>query len=207
MAGPRGVGQRGPRSGRVRILVIEDDAEAARYLKKGLEEHGFVVDHADDGGKGLSLAVSGPYDVIVVDRMLPGLDGLAIVAALRKSGNATPALILSARGGVDDRVEGLRAGGDDYRPKPFALSALRARRRSPPAAVRLLGAARAHRGPDASRPPDLRRDHAARRRPRDGPTRATGPAQRTADRAQAARVQDPRGADAKRGPRRHPDDA
>src|SRR5262245_36119796 len=140
MAGPRGVGQRGPRSGRVRILVIEDDAEAARYLKKGLEEHGFVVDHADDGGKGLSLAVSGPYDVIVVDRMLPGLDGLAIVAALRKSGNATPALILSARGGIDDRVEGLRAGGDDYLPKPFAFSELLARiealmRRARPNAV------------------------------------------------------------------------
>lgn len=111
----------------MRILVIEDDAEAARYLKKGLEEKGFVVDHAEDGPKGLSLAVSGPYDLLIVDRMLPGLDGLGIVAALRRSGHHTPALILSARGSVDDRVEGLRAGGDDYLPKPFAFSELLAR--------------------------------------------------------------------------------
>ena len=124
----------------MRILVIEDDAEAARYLKKGLEEHGFVVDHAPDGPAGLALAVSGPYDALVVDRMLPGIDGLGIVAALRKSGNATPALILSARGSVDDRVEGLRAGSDDYLPKPFAFSELLARlealvRRARPVAV------------------------------------------------------------------------
>lgn len=124
----------------MRILVIEDDAEAARYLKKGLEEHGFVVDHAPDGPAGLALAVSGPYDALVVDRMLPGIDGLGIVTALRKSGNATPALILSARGSVDDRVEGLRAGSDDYLPKPFAFSELLARlealvRRARPVAV------------------------------------------------------------------------
>lgn len=124
----------------MRILVIEDDAEAARYLKKGLEEHGFVVDHAADGPAGLGLAVSGPYDALIVDRMLPGIDGLGIVAALRKSGNTAPVLILSARGSVDDRVEGLRAGGDDYLPKPFSFSELLARiealvRRARPAAV------------------------------------------------------------------------
>ena len=122
----------------MRILVIEDDAEAAQYLAKGLRESGHVVDHAEDGPRGLSLAVSGPYDALVVDRMLPGLDGLAVIEALRKSGSRTPVLILSARSRVDDRVDGLRAGGDDYLTKPFAFSELLARlealvRRSQPA--------------------------------------------------------------------------
>ena len=122
----------------MRILVIEDDAEAAQYLAKGLRESGHVVDHAEDGPRGLSLAVSGPYDALIVDRMLPGLDGLAVIEALRKSGSRTPVLILSARSRVDDRVDGLRAGGDDYLTKPFAFSELLARlealvRRSQPA--------------------------------------------------------------------------
>ena len=122
----------------MRILVIEDDAEAAQYLAKGLRESGHVVDHAEDGPRGLSLAVSGPYDALIVDRMLPGLDGLAVIEALRKSGSRTPVLILSARSRVDDRVDGLRAGGDDYLAKPFAFSELLARlealvRRSQPA--------------------------------------------------------------------------
>ncbi len=124
----------------MRVLVIEDDLEAARYLAKGLREGGHVVDHAEDGPRGLGLALSGPYDVLIVDRMLPGMDGLTIVEALRKGGSRTPVLILSARGGVEDRVDGLRAGGDDYLTKPFSFAELLARiealvRRSQPAAV------------------------------------------------------------------------
>jgi two-component system OmpR family response regulator len=124
----------------MRILLIEDDREAARYLTKGLAESGHVVDHAEDGRRGLVLASSESYDVLIVDRMLPGLDGLAIVEALRKSGSTAPALILSAKGSVEDRVAGLRAGGDDYLTKPFAFAELLARldalvRRSHPKAV------------------------------------------------------------------------
>jgi two-component system OmpR family response regulator len=124
----------------MRVLLIEDDREAARYLTKGLAESGHVVDHAEDGPRGLVLASSESYDVLVVDRMLPGLDGLAIVEALRKSGGTVPALILSAKGSVEDRVAGLRAGGDDYLTKPFAFAELLARldalvRRSQPRAV------------------------------------------------------------------------
>ncbi len=109
------------------ILVIEDDAEAARYVVKGLSESGHVVDHAADGPTGLALARDRRYDVLVVDRMLPGLDGLAIIETLRRDGNTTPALILSAMDQVPDRVAGLRAGGDDYLTKPFAFSELLAR--------------------------------------------------------------------------------
>jgi len=111
----------------MRVLLIEDDREAARYLTKGLAESGHVVDHAADGPRGLVLATSETYDVLIVDRMLPGLDGLSIVEALRKSGNTVPALILSAKNSVDDRVAGLRAGGDDYLTKPFAFAELSAR--------------------------------------------------------------------------------
>jgi two-component system, OmpR family, response regulator len=111
----------------MRILVIEDDKEVAAYLGKALREIGAVVDPASDGREGLFLAVSEAYDVLIVDRMLPGLDGLAIVRTLRASGNRTPVLILSALGEVDDRVAGLRAGGDDYLVKPFAFSELHAR--------------------------------------------------------------------------------
>jgi two-component system OmpR family response regulator len=111
----------------MRVLVIEDDNDVAAYLGKALREVGAVVDHAVDGKEGLLLAATEPYDVLVVDRMLPGLDGLSILRTLRASGNAVPALILSALGDVDDRVAGLRAGGDDYLVKPFAFSELQAR--------------------------------------------------------------------------------
>jgi len=111
----------------LRILLIEDDREAARYLIKGLGESGYVVDHAEDGPRGLLLATSESYDALVVDRMLPGVDGLSVIEALRKNGKAMPVLILSAKGSVDDRVSGLRAGGDDYLVKPFAFAELLAR--------------------------------------------------------------------------------
>ena len=109
------------------ILLIEDDIEAAKYLVKGLEESGHVVDHAADGDDGLHLALTGQYDVIVADRMLPNRDGLTIVRMLRADNNLTPVLILSALGEVDDRVAGLHAGGDDYLVKPYAFSELLAR--------------------------------------------------------------------------------
>jgi two-component system OmpR family response regulator len=111
----------------MRILVIEDDSDTSAYLAKGLDESGHTVHLAHDGKEGLFMALDQTYDVLVVDRMLPGMDGLAIIRALRASGNRTPALILSALGEVDARVEGLRAGGDDYLGKPFAFSELLAR--------------------------------------------------------------------------------
>jgi two-component system OmpR family response regulator len=111
----------------MRILVIEDDPDALAYIVRGLEENGHVVDKCDNGKDGLFHALEGSHDVIVVDRMLPGLDGLAIVQALRSSGKQTPTLILSALGEVDDRVEGLKRGSDDYLVKPFAFSELLAR--------------------------------------------------------------------------------
>lgn len=109
------------------ILLIEDDTQAAAYLLKGLEECGHVVDHAADGDDGLHLAITGQYDVIVVDRMLPIRDGLSIIRMLRADNNTTPILVLSALGEVDDRVTGLHAGGDDYLVKPYAFSELLAR--------------------------------------------------------------------------------
>ncbi|MFG1464218.1 response regulator transcription factor [Xanthobacter sp. DSM 24535] len=111
----------------MRLLLIEDDRDAADYLRKAFREAGHVVDHAGDGEGGLALALDGKYDVLVVDRMLPLKDGLSIVADLRRRGDTTPALILSALGQVDDRVAGLRAGGDDYLPKPYAFTELLAR--------------------------------------------------------------------------------
>jgi len=111
----------------MRILVVEDDREVGAYLKKGLTESGHVVALAEAGREGLERAASEPFDVLVIDRMLPGLDGLSIVAALRAAKNQTPILVLSALGDVEDRVVGLRAGCDDYLPKPFALSELLAR--------------------------------------------------------------------------------
>jgi two-component system OmpR family response regulator len=111
----------------MRVLLIEDDPQVVSFLLKALREVGAVADHAADGKDGLFMAASADYDVLIVDRMLPKLDGLAIVRTLRASGNRTPALILSAMGEVDDRVEGLRAGGDDYLIKPFAFSELHAR--------------------------------------------------------------------------------
>jgi two-component system OmpR family response regulator len=111
----------------MRLLLIEDDAQTADYLVKALAEAGAVTDHVADGRAGLLQAASGEYDALIVDRMLPGLDGIGIVRTLRAAGNRTPVLFLSALGEVDDRVEGLRAGGDDYLIKPFAFSELHAR--------------------------------------------------------------------------------
>ncbi len=111
----------------MKLLVVEDDYETASYLVKGLAESGYTVDRAGDGREGLFLASSGTYGAIVLDRMLPGIDGLTVLGALRAAEIRTPALILSALGSVDDRVKGLRAGGDDYLVKPFAFSELLAR--------------------------------------------------------------------------------
>jgi len=111
----------------MRILVIEDDKQTRDFLVQGLTQSGHVVDAASDGKDGLFLALEQEFDVLVVDRMLPGLDGLSIVETVRNSGNRAPILILSALGEVDDRVEGLQRGGDDYLVKPFAFSELEAR--------------------------------------------------------------------------------
>ncbi|MEJ0009831.1 MAG: response regulator transcription factor [Alphaproteobacteria bacterium] len=111
----------------MRILVVEDDPEVNLYISKGLREHGHTVDIAHDGRDGLFLASTERYDVIVLDRMLPQLEGLKVVRNLRANENATPVLILSALGEVDDRVEGLKSGGDDYLIKPFAFVELLAR--------------------------------------------------------------------------------
>ena len=111
----------------MRLLIVEDDAEAAAYLTKALREVGHVADHAADGLEGYAMAEGGGYDVLVVDRMLPRLDGLSLIRSLREQKDETPALILSALAQVDDRVKGLRAGGDDYLPKPYAFSELLAR--------------------------------------------------------------------------------
>lgn len=111
----------------MRVLVIEDDRDAASWLVKGLTESGHVADHAADGDEGLALAREGVHDVLIVDRMLPKRDGLSIIRTIRNEGIATPALILSALSDVDERVKGLRAGGDDYLAKPYAFSELLAR--------------------------------------------------------------------------------
>lgn len=111
----------------MKILVIEDDAETAAYIANGLKEHGHTVDLAATGRDGLFLAAGERYDLMVVDRMLPEIDGLSIVKTVRSAGIETPVLFLTALGGVDDRVTGLDAGGDDYLVKPFAFSELLAR--------------------------------------------------------------------------------
>ena len=111
----------------MRILVIEDDANVAGFVAKGLREAGHVVDVADNGKDGLFLATTEAYDALVLDRMLPQVDGLTVLRTLRASGSAVPVLLLSALGEVDDRVQGLRAGGDDYLTKPFAFVELLAR--------------------------------------------------------------------------------
>ncbi|MFT3906601.1 MAG: response regulator transcription factor [Steroidobacteraceae bacterium] len=111
----------------MQILLIEDDLEAARHLVKGLREAGYTVQHCADGREGLFVATESRFDLLIVDRMLPHMDGLAIISLLRKQGSQTPVLVLSALGTVDDRVEGLRAGGDDYLIKPFAFAELLAR--------------------------------------------------------------------------------
>lgn len=111
----------------MRILVIEDDDKVANFIRKGMDELGHKVDVANDGKDGLFLATSEAYDLLIVDRMLPGLDGLTILKTLRASENETPVIILSALGRVEERVSGLRSGADDYLVKPFAFSELLAR--------------------------------------------------------------------------------
>jgi two-component system, OmpR family, response regulator len=112
----------------MKILLVEDNERVAQFVRKGLGEAGHTVDHAGNGRDGLFLASSEPYDAMILDRMLPGgIDGLAIIEALRRTGNRTPILILSALDDVDERIRGLRAGGDDYLTKPFAFGELAAR--------------------------------------------------------------------------------
>jgi len=111
----------------MRLLIIEDDRDAASYMEKGLKESGHAVDAVHSGREGLLMAAGGDYDVLIVDRMLPELDGLSLVRTLRATHNQTPVLFLSALGQVDDRVKGLRSGGDDYLAKPYAFSELLAR--------------------------------------------------------------------------------
>ena len=110
-----------------RILVVEDDAETAAYVSKGLREAGFAVEHVSDGRDGFYRASDAQFDAVVMDRMMPGMDGLAVIKALRAAGVETPILVLSALGELDERVGGLRAGGDDYLTKPFGFSELQAR--------------------------------------------------------------------------------
>ncbi len=111
----------------MRLLIIEDEPEVLAYITKGMKEAGHTVDIANNGKDGLFLATTEQYDLLVVDRMLPALDGLTLIKTLRGAGNVTPTLILSALGEVDDRVKGLRSGGDDYLVKPFAFAELLAR--------------------------------------------------------------------------------
>jgi two-component system OmpR family response regulator len=111
----------------MRLLVVEDDSTIASFLVKGLQEAGYAVDAAEDGNRGLQLALTEPYDAAVLDLMLPGRDGLSVLEELRRRRVAVPVLILSAKRSVDDRVKGLQAGGDDYLTKPFAFSELLAR--------------------------------------------------------------------------------
>src|ERR1700761_2696851 len=127
----------------MKLLLVEDDRETAAYLKQALAEAGHTVDQAHDGRDGLMLAVGENYDVVVLDRMLPQVDGLAILRTLRAAHVKTPVLLLTALGGIDDRVEGLEAGGDDYLVKPFAFAELLARvnalsRRPPPREVQTM---------------------------------------------------------------------
>jgi len=123
-----------------KILVVEDDDATAKYIVKGLAEEGFVVDRADNGRDGLFHATDGSYACIVLDRMLPGLDGMAVLGAMRSAGVETPVIVLSALGSAEDRIEGLTSGSDDYLGKPFAFAELLARirlliRRGTPAAA------------------------------------------------------------------------
>jgi len=125
------------------MLLIEDDTQTASFIQKGLAESGHVADHADNGEDGFHMAITGQYEVLIIDRMLPKLDGLEVIRRLRDQKLKTPVLILSALGDVDDRVEGLRAGGDDYLIKPYAFSELLARlqalvRRASPAQEQTL---------------------------------------------------------------------
>jgi len=109
------------------VLIIEDDHKIASFLKKGLKEQGFVVELCHDGDEGYELASKGSHDVILLDIMLPGRDGLSILKGLRKEKNTVPVILLTARSGLDERVEGLNLGADDYMPKPFYMEELLAR--------------------------------------------------------------------------------
>ncbi len=126
----------------MRILLIEDDAPASHFICEGLTARGHIVVACEDGRDGLRAAAAGGFDVLVVDRMLPGVDGLSLVRALRTAGTATPAILLTALGGVADRIDGLRAGADDYLVKPFDIDELDARMeamgRRPPMATTLV---------------------------------------------------------------------
>ena len=111
----------------MRILLVEDDVKIASFIMKGLKSEGYAVDHAPDGGIGLDLALTEPYDAAIIDIMLPVRDGLSLIETMRKEKIRTPVIILSAKGSIDDRVKGLQTGGDDYLTKPFAFSELLAR--------------------------------------------------------------------------------
>ena len=111
----------------MRILLVEDDAKIASFINKGMKAAGYAVDHAVDGEKGLSMALTEPYDAAIIDIMLPKLDGLSLIEKLRKNKVQTPVITLSAKGSVEDRIKGLHAGSDDYLTKPFAFSELLAR--------------------------------------------------------------------------------
>jgi two-component system, OmpR family, response regulator len=111
----------------MRVLIIEDDQQIASFVTKGLKEAGFAVDHVSDGEEGLQMAELNPYDAMVIDIMLPGLDGFSIIESLRSKGSATPILVLSARGSLDDKLKGFQSGSDDYLTKPFSFSELQAR--------------------------------------------------------------------------------
>jgi two-component system OmpR family response regulator len=111
----------------MKILLIEDDKESAKYLMKGLREHGYVIDHCDNGKDGLFMATTEPYDAMIVDRMVPHVDGVTIIQTLRASGNETPILVLTALDKVEERVKGLKSGADDYLAKPYSFTELLAR--------------------------------------------------------------------------------
>lgn len=114
----------------MKILIVEDETRLADVLRKGLKEHGFTVEQAEDGSLGLEAILSGSYDVVILDVMLPGRDGFEVLKAIRKAGCIVPVLMLTARSGVDDRVRGLDLGADDYLPKPFEFQELLARLRA-----------------------------------------------------------------------------
>ncbi|MGE5539968.1 MAG: winged helix-turn-helix domain-containing protein [Gemmatimonas sp.] len=154
----------------MKLLLVEDNEQVSQFVRKGLRESGHTVDHAGNGRDGLFLASTERYDAIILDRMLPGgIDGLAIIESLRKTGNRTPILILSALSDVDERIRGLRAGGDDYLAKPFAFGEL---------AARLDALVRRSQGSDAETTlavGDLRMDLLARKVTRDGKAIALQP--------------------------------
>ena len=176
----------------MRILVVEDDKDVAGFVVRGLKETGHVVEHAENGRDGLFMAASENFDAIILDRMLPGgIDGLKILETLRAQKNVVPVMILSALADVDERVKGLKAGGDDYLTKPFAF------RR----------AARPRRGSGSPRQDRSDADEAGRRRSGTGSAVPPGPPRRTEDRPAAAGVPVAGISDAPRRPGRHPHDA